>query len=103
MTSTPATVMVGDDTEFSAAVAELEEARALKREADKLEKAAREKVLGQLTALDTTKAIVASSGAGVSLQTQHRNRVNTKKLEAMFPDVYAAVVEDQTVEVLRLV
>jgi hypothetical protein len=62
---------------------------ALKKRGDEI----RDELLAELTELDATRAITASGDPAIHVTSIQTTRVNRKKLEARYPDVFADVVE----------
>ena len=50
----------------------------------------------------TERGLTAAGSQVCSVTVQHRRVVNSAKLEALYPDVYAAVIEEKTATVLKL-
>lgn len=90
------------DDELAEVLEELADARALKKVAEDREKVARNLLLQVLTSAGATRGITAS-GAGVTLAVTTRNTVSSKKLQAMYPEVYEDVVTSNAVTTLRLI
>lgn len=95
-------IIDNDNFDFATLVEELKDARAAKSAAEKREKEARDRILAILEAQGVSQAMTAS-GAGVTIQIQHRTSVSGKKLEALYPDIYAQVTSTSAVTVLKTI
>jgi len=97
--------------ELEEMVLELEDAREAKKMAADREKVARDALMAELQRHEEQREDwddapvrgMTASGSGVYIQIQNRKKVNSKKLEALYPDVYGEVTEDTVVQVLKLV
>jgi hypothetical protein len=83
-------------------VAQLLMVREDRKQAEKEEKELREKLLAQMDAAEAVRGLSASGVVVVEIQIQHRRNVNRAKLEAMYPEVFADVVEDSEVRQVKL-
>jgi predicted phage-related endonuclease len=83
-------------------VAQLLMVRSDRKQAEEEEKELRTKLLEQMDAAQATRGLTAAGMAVVEVQTQHRRNVNRAKLEAMFPEVFAEVIEDAEVRQVKL-
>jgi predicted phage-related endonuclease len=90
-------VLTDDQMEL---VAQLLMVRDDRKQAEKEEKELREKLLAQMG--EATVGLTASGMAVVEIQIQHRRNVNRAKLEAMYPEVFADVVEPSEVRQVKL-
>jgi len=81
-------------------VHELEEIRSQVKGLKARESEIRDEILGLMN--DTSRGLTAAGSQIVTVQVQHRRSVNSAKLEALFPDVYAQVVEEKQATVLKL-
>lgn len=89
------------DAELTEVFMELEDAKAAKSEAAEREKKARDILVEALKSQGADKGLTASGG--VSLTVTTRQSVNGKKLEAMYPEVYAEVLSVSDIETLRVI
>ena len=87
---------------LEAFVMELADARAAKKAATDRETAART-VLVEALHEQAASVGMTASGGGVKIQIQSRKSVNAKKLEALYPEVYAEVTDTKDIEVLKLI
>lgn len=83
-------------------VRELAEIRARKRTLSDQEDRLRSEIILQMNARDATVGLTASGSQIVSLVTQPRTKLNTKKLEAMYPDIYAELTETGSTLMVKL-
>lgn len=81
-------------------VQELEEIRSQVKGLKTRESEIREEILGMMN--DTSRGLTAAGSQIVTIQIQHRRTVNSAKLEALFPDVYAQVIEEKQATILKL-
>lgn len=81
-------------------VNELDEVRTQQKGLKARESELRSKILGALG--EKTRGLTAAGSQVVNVTVQHRRTVNSQKLEALFPDVYAEVVEEKPATVLKL-
>lgn len=70
----------------------------LQKDVDEL----RQELLAALEDASTEHAITASGAAAFHVQLQLRRKVNADKLEALYPDVYEAVFEESSSQVLKI-
>jgi hypothetical protein len=93
MMATDQSVPMQIDDQGMLLVKELAEIRAktsaLKKRSDEI----RDELLAVLTELDATRAITASGDPAIHVTSIQTTRVNRKKLEARYPDVFSDVVE----------
>ena len=67
----------------------------------KVETQLRDAIMAELG--DEERALTAAGGPpAVHIETQHRRNVDADKLEAMHPEVYAAVMKETIVRVLKV-
>lgn len=81
-------------------VHELEDIRSQVKGLKARESEIREEILALLN--DTNRGITAAGSQVVSVQVQHRRTVNSAKLEALYPDVYAQVIDEKQTTILKL-
>jgi hypothetical protein len=81
-------------------VNELESVRAELKELKTRETALRAEILGILNG--ESRGLTAAGSQVVNIRIQHRRAVNSSKLEALYPEVYADVVEEKETTVLSL-
>lgn len=74
-------------------VRDLAEVRARKRALSDQEDRLRAEIILQMNLRDATVGLTASGSQIVSLVTQPRTKLNTKRLEAQYPDIYAELTE----------
>lgn len=82
------------------AATELQEVRRqssqIRRREDELKKVIYDELDGE------TKGLLASGMPIVHIEIQHRRSVNAPKLEAMYPEVFEAVMEEKETRVLKI-
>jgi non-ribosomal peptide synthetase component E (peptide arylation enzyme) len=82
---------------------QLGEARLHKGEWEKVEKSLRAQALQIIKGNgDGLVAITASGAPAARIVTQSRRTVDSKKLEALYPDIYAEVVKETPIEKIEL-
>lgn len=82
-------------------VAELQEARHLASVHAARAAALRDDLVKILSAAEAEQALTADGSPAMHLEVQHRRKVNSKKLEALYPDVYDECAEESEVILLR--
>ena len=83
-------------------VKQLAQARRAKAEWEKLEKDLRGQLLNTLRASPGLRAITASGAPVAHISVTTRHSVDSKKLQALFPEVYEAVVTETEIEKLNI-
>ena len=91
-------IVVSD--ELVAAASRLQELRTAAAQIEREERQVRGLIMEALG--DDVEGITASGARVVHVQIQNRRGVNRDKLEAMYPDVFAEVVEETAVRVLKI-
>lgn len=81
-------------------VHELEEIRSQVKDLKARESEIRSEILGMMN--NSSHGLTAAGSQVITVQVQHRRTVNSTKLEALFPDVYAQVIEEKQSTVLKL-
>jgi hypothetical protein len=81
-------------------VFDLREAREARHDAEFRERTARESILTLLNG--ESRGLTASGDVAVTVVTYQRTNVNSKKLQALYPDVYDDVIDETTVQRLDL-
>lgn len=79
---------------------QLQEARKNRGDWEKIEKGLRDQLLATMTAQGADRALTASGAPAFHLSRSARNTVDSKKLEALYPQVYEDVVK--VTEVVKL-
>ena len=74
-------------------VRQLAEVRVRKRALSEQEDSLRSEIILQMEKRQATVGLTAAGSQSVSIVTQPRTKLNTKKLEAMYPDIYAELIE----------
>jgi hypothetical protein len=62
----------------------------------------RQDLLEALDEASTDQALTASGAAAFHVQVQVRRKVNASKLEALYPDIYEEVFEEDDSQVLKI-
>lgn len=82
------------------AARELQRVRQQSAQLKKLEDELKKKIYAELD--DQPVGMLASGVTAVHVEEQHRRGVNAARLEAMWPEVFEAVVEEKITRVLRV-
>lgn len=90
------------DDELSTLVDDLRQAREARKDAEHREAQARDELLARLTEADDTVLVDESHKIVLTASSHVRRGVDSKRLEALYPDVYAAVMSETTVTTVRL-
>lgn len=90
------------DDELVEVASALKEVRREAADLKKRENALRDRVLRELQHRAVDRALTASGAPLVHLERQHRRGVNKDRLEAMFPEVFEACLEESEVVVLKV-
>ena len=101
LTPIPGSEAVLNDDEADL-VRRLAEARQHRGEWEKVEKALRTEVMQIVQGQGAQAAITASGAPLVRISTSTRRTVDSKKLEALYPEVYDDVMKETTVEKLDI-
>jgi plasmid maintenance system killer protein len=62
----------------------------------------RDRLMKILEASEADKALTSSGAPAAHVETQHRRTVNTKKLEALYPEQYADCMDEKEVLILKV-
>jgi hypothetical protein len=96
---TEAQVLTDEEGEL---IRRLAEARSARSQWEKEEKALRGQVITALRGHNASRAMLASGAPAAHITKTVRHSVDSKKLQALYPDVYADVIRETEVETLNI-